>query len=42
MDYLKIKKDLCVERSHINQNVKCNFTIKLYHLVVKKANLGSW
>lgn len=37
MSYLKIKKDLCVDWAHINQNVKNDFTIKLYHLVVKKS-----
>ena len=37
MSCLKNKKDLCAERSYINQNVKTNFTIKLYHLLVKKT-----
>ena len=37
MKYLKNKKDLCVNWAHINQNVKNNFTIRLYHLVVKKS-----
>lgn len=42
MNYLSNKKDLCVKKGNINLNVKIKFTFKLYHLIVKKANLGSW
>ena len=38
MSCLKNKKDLCAERSYINQNIKTNFTIKLYHLLVKNQS----